>query len=81
MPPVIVKHSVSISGHQTSISLEAKFWELLRQNARERGISTNALITEIDSGRDGNLSSALRLYVLDRLLDRINASPDLQNNA
>lgn len=63
----VVKHSVNIAGHATSISIEKPFWDLLNENARVRGLSINALITEIDEARGTNLSSALRLYVLHNL--------------
>jgi predicted DNA-binding ribbon-helix-helix protein len=61
----IVKRSVRIAGHATSVSLEAAFWRGLRDIAASRDVSLNTLVTEIDAGRDGNLSSALRLFVLD----------------
>ncbi|OUR77883.1 aryl-sulfate sulfotransferase [Alphaproteobacteria bacterium 46_93_T64] len=60
----IVKHSVSISGHRTSVSLEREFWDLFCQAAESRNISINALIAELDENRTGNLSSAIRLFVL-----------------
>lgn len=66
----IVKHSVSISGHRTSISLEKEFWDLFCQFANEQDVSINALIAQIDEGRSGNLSSGVRLYVLNTLLSR-----------
>jgi len=69
MPATIVKHSVSISGHQTSVSLERKFWELLKSSAQRKDISLNQLITDIDAKRTGNLSSAIRLYVLEEVLE------------
>ena len=47
-----------------SVSLETAFWDGLRAIASERGISLNRLMTEIDSQRAGNLSSAIRVYVL-----------------
>jgi predicted DNA-binding ribbon-helix-helix protein len=62
----IVKRSVRIAGHATSVSLEAAFWQGLCDIAASRGLSVNALLTAIDAGRDGNLSSAIRLFVLDR---------------
>ena len=61
----IVKRSVRIAGHATSVSLEAAFWQGLHDIAAARGISVTALLTAIDAGRDGNLSSAVRLFVLD----------------
>ncbi|HXP03804.1 MAG TPA: ribbon-helix-helix domain-containing protein [Stellaceae bacterium] len=61
----IVKRSVRIAGHATSVSLEAAFWRGLCDIAVARGLSVNALLTAIDAGRGGNLSSAIRLFVLD----------------
>jgi len=61
---VLKKHSVLIAGHGTSISVENIFWRALKQIARSRGLSLNALILEIDETRDGNLSSAIRVYVM-----------------
>ena len=56
------KRSVTIDGHRTSVSLEDAFWAELSTIAEQRGLSLNALVAEIDHGRDpGNLSSALRL--------------------
>jgi predicted DNA-binding ribbon-helix-helix protein len=62
-----MKRSVSIAGHQTSITLEEEFWAELKRLAALRGISLNKLVAEIDDQRSGNLSSALRLYVLAEL--------------
>jgi predicted DNA-binding ribbon-helix-helix protein len=59
------KRSVLIAGHRTSISLEAPFWEALRAVASRRGMSLNALVAEVDASRTGNLSSALRVFVLE----------------
>ena len=61
----IVKRSVRIAGHATSVSLEAAFWRALRDIAAARGSSVNGLLTAIDAARSGNLSSAIRLFVLD----------------
>jgi len=59
------KRSITIHGHPTSISLEDEFWHELAGIARLRKLSLNALVTEIDKQHDaGNLSSALRVYVL-----------------
>ena len=60
----IVKRSVRIAGHATSVSLETAFWQGLCDIAASRGLSVNALLTAIDAGRSGNLSSAIRLFVL-----------------
>jgi len=61
----IRKRSVLIAGHATSVSLENAFWQALKNIANLRGVSLNKLITEIDSRRDGNLSSAIRVFVLE----------------
>ncbi len=60
----IRKRSVKIAGHSTSLSLEGIFWDALKEVAAGRGLSLNALIEEIDRGRGGNLSSAVRVYLL-----------------
>ena len=61
------KRSVVVAGHRTSVSLEAPFWTALQSFARSDGVSLNELIGTIDGARTGNLSSALRVYVLERL--------------
>ncbi len=61
----LVKHSVRIAGHATSVSLEAAFWEALCEIAARRRMSVNALLSAIDAERGGNLSSAIRLFVLE----------------
>jgi predicted DNA-binding ribbon-helix-helix protein len=60
----IRKRSVTIAGHRTSVSLEEAFWGLLRGIAAARGQSISELVTEIDRERSGNLSSAIRVFVL-----------------
>ncbi|MEX6505130.1 ribbon-helix-helix domain-containing protein [Jiella sp. M17.18] len=68
----IVKRSVAIAGHSTSISIEDRFWERLRTIAAERGLSTARLVAGIDAERDpaSNLSSAIRIFVLEDALAR-----------
>ena len=61
----IVKRSVRIAGHATSVSLEAAFWQGLCDIAAARRASVNTLLAAIDAARSGNLSSAIRLFVLD----------------
>ncbi len=61
------KHSVTIAGHKTSLSLEDAFWRALKTLADRDGLSVNALVERIDRERAGNLSSALRVYVLRRI--------------
>ena len=59
------KRSLSIAGHRTSISLEAPFWEALKEVAASENRPIAALVAEVDSGRgELNLSSALRLHAL-----------------
>jgi len=59
-----MKRSVRIANHRTSISLEAEFWDELKILADQESISLNQLVARVDAERLGNLSSALRLYVL-----------------
>ncbi len=62
----IVKHSLSIARHRTSISLEAPFWDELKRIAGARGQSVASLIAVIDAERgSASLSSAIRMFVLD----------------
>ncbi|MCP5370765.1 MAG: ribbon-helix-helix domain-containing protein [Hyphomicrobiales bacterium] len=70
------KRSVLIAGHATSVSLEAAFWDALKEIAATRGQSLNALVEEIDAGRDGNLSSAIRVFVVEDLRRRTGGGPD-----
>jgi predicted DNA-binding ribbon-helix-helix protein len=71
-PHVIRKHSVTIAGHRTSLSLETAFWDRLKNLAAAKQISVNGLIEEVDRARptEGtpiNLSSAVRVYVLETI--------------
>jgi len=67
----IVKHSLMIAGHRTSISLEDAFWRQLKEAAAAEGLSLAALVARVDAGRGAaNLSSALRVFVLERALAR-----------
>lgn len=61
-----VKHSLTLKGHRTSVSLEQSFWLAFRQIATEKGIALNVLAAEIDAGRDADvgLASAIRVFVL-----------------
>jgi len=59
------KRSIRIAGHATSLTLEEPFWRDLQALARKRKLSLNALVGKIDTGRGGNLSSALRLFIRD----------------
>ncbi len=66
----IKKRSVDIAGHRTSVSIEAPFWNALRDIATQKKTSINDLIAVIDGKRDGNLSSAIRIFVLRELQKR-----------
>ena len=66
-----VKHSLTLRGHRTSVSLEAEFWQAFRDIAAERGVTLNQLAIQIDEGRSGDvgLASAIRVFVLNRYRD------------
>jgi predicted DNA-binding ribbon-helix-helix protein len=65
MKSPVVKRSIVLAGHKTSVSLENAFWQGLKEIATSRGITLSDLITSIDRDREhGNLSSAVRLFVL-----------------
>lgn len=70
---MLEKHSITIAGHHTSITLEPQFWCELKVIAKEKHISLNQLVTDIDEGRDGdtNLSSAIRLYIVKDLKTKL----------
>jgi len=73
----VVKHSVSIDGQQTSISLEKAFWTALKEIAHERGESLRHLTASINANREvGNLSSLIRLFVEGSTCIGIQANPD-----
>jgi len=66
MKSPVVKRSIVIAGHKTSVSLEDAFWTGLKDIAAERDMTLSDLVATIDSERQhGNLSSAIRLFVLD----------------
>jgi predicted DNA-binding ribbon-helix-helix protein len=67
-PAAVIKRSLAIAGHRTSISLEDAFWDGLRAIAQHRNLSVAALVAEIDTFRGtANLSSAIRVFVLNAL--------------
>jgi predicted DNA-binding ribbon-helix-helix protein len=74
----VIKRSVAVAGHRTSVSLEEPFWEALQEIARSRGIAVQALIGQIDAARgEHNLSSAIRVFVL----DAVRSQPALRGEA
>jgi predicted DNA-binding ribbon-helix-helix protein len=64
---MMIKRSMTIHGHRTSVSLERSFWEMLDEMALRQGRSLASLVQAVDRKREGSLSSALRLYVLAEL--------------
>ena len=71
MKSTVVKRSVVVAGHKTSVSLEDAFWESLRDIAKARRVTLSELVGGIDTAREhGNLSSALRLFVLSQYQKR-----------
>jgi predicted DNA-binding ribbon-helix-helix protein len=66
MKSPVVKRSIVIAGHKTSVSLEDDFWDALKEIASRRKATLSDLVASIDASRtQGNLSSAIRLFVLD----------------
>lgn len=66
MKSPVVKRSIVIAGHKTSVSLEDAFWDALKNIASERRTTLSDIVQEVDQKRkQGNLSSAIRLFVLD----------------
>jgi predicted DNA-binding ribbon-helix-helix protein len=73
MKSPVIKRSIVIAGHKTSVSLEDAFWKGLKDIAVSQRVALSDLVASIDSGRrQGNLSSAIRLFVL----DHFQAHPD-----
>jgi predicted DNA-binding ribbon-helix-helix protein len=72
MKSSVVKRSVVVAGHKTSVSLEDAFWGALKEMARDRHLTLSDLVGSIDSERErGNLSSALRVFVLGHYTARV----------
>jgi predicted DNA-binding ribbon-helix-helix protein len=66
MQNVVNKRSIVVAGHKTSVSLEDEFWNGLKEIGRSREITLSEIVSDIDTRRlNGNLSSAIRLFVLD----------------
>ena len=71
MKSPVVKRSIVVAGHKTSVSLEEAFWNGMKEISGERNMTLSELVGEIDSKRQqGNLSSAIRLFVLDHFKSR-----------
>jgi predicted DNA-binding ribbon-helix-helix protein len=72
MKSPVVKRSIVVAGHKTSVSLEDAFWTGLKEIAGGRGMTLSELVASIDQDRrHGNLSSAIRLFVLDHYRSQV----------
>ena len=82
MKSPVVKRSVVVAGHKTSVSLEEAFWNGMKEISEERGMTLSDLVGEIDTKRQqGNLSSAIRLFVLEHFKDRAVSPPASSGSA
>jgi predicted DNA-binding ribbon-helix-helix protein len=71
MKSTVVKRSIVVAGHKTSVSLEDAFWESLKDIAKARRVTLSDLVGGIDTDREhANLSSAIRLFVLGHYQNR-----------
>lgn len=75
MKSPVVKRSIVVAGHKTSVSLEEAFWTSMKEISASRDMTLSDLVSEIDKGRNqGNLSSAIRLFVLDYFRSRASSA-------
>jgi predicted DNA-binding ribbon-helix-helix protein len=82
MKSPVVKRSIVVAGHKTSVSLEDAFWKGLKEIAGERDITLSDLVASIDGDRHhGNLSSAIRLFVLDHYRAQYHAATATKTGA
>jgi predicted DNA-binding ribbon-helix-helix protein len=80
MKSAVAKRSVVISGHKTSVSLEDPFWNEVQAIAKSRRMTVSHLLHHIDHERqNANLSSAIRVYVLQHLREQANTQQPAQN--
>src|SRR5262245_13935404 len=86
MKSTVVKRSIVVAGHKTSVSLEDAFWQGVKEIANERDVTLSDLVATIDGKRqDGNLSSAIRLFVLGQyrgglVVYRVQVADDMSMN-
>jgi predicted DNA-binding ribbon-helix-helix protein len=81
MKSPVVKRSIVITGHKTSVSLEDAFWSGLKDIAASRNMTLSELVASIDAERrQGNLSSAIRLFVLDHYRAQASGSTGVQDD-
>jgi predicted DNA-binding ribbon-helix-helix protein len=72
MKSPVIKRSVIINGHKTSVSLEQPFWNIVRDIAHDERTTVSAVLRRIDEARQhANLSSAVRVYVLEHTRARV----------
>jgi predicted DNA-binding ribbon-helix-helix protein len=77
MKSPVVKRSIVVAGHKTSVSLEEAFWNGMKEISGLRNMTLSELVGEIDNNRQqGNLSSAIRLFVLDHFKNRATAATE-----
>ena len=82
MKSPVVKRSIVVAGHKTSVSLEEAFWNGMKEISGLRNMTLSELVGEIDNNRQqGNLSSAIRLFVLDYFRSRAMAGADTKQQA
>jgi predicted DNA-binding ribbon-helix-helix protein len=74
MKSLVIKRSIVIKGRKTSISLEDDFWRAFKEIASARGLRLTELVGTIASDRTGNLSSAIRLFVLNHYRELISTA-------
>ena len=80
MTSTVIKRSIVIGGHKTSVSLEEPFWTALKEIARQRGTTLSELVTTINAGRqNSNLSSLVRLFVLQFYQNETSSGSDSDN--
>jgi len=80
MKSLVVKRSIIIAGHKTSVSLEDTFWKGMKEIASSRRLTLSDMVTAIDTDRaSGNLSSAIRLFVLDHYRAQIGRGADTRD--
>jgi predicted DNA-binding ribbon-helix-helix protein len=81
MESPVVKRSIVIGGHKTSVSLEDAFWKGLKEIASNRDVTLSEMVSAIDTGRaHGNLSSTIRLFVLDHYRTMIGSVAGTQSS-
>ena len=81
MKSPVIKRSIVVAGHKTRVSLEDAFWRGLKEIAATRDMTLSELVAFVDSERQhGNLSSAIRLFVLDHYRSQINGQKGERNS-